>query len=255
MINLDSYRMFMEKFCVVIESIEPTPIVISIPHDSLPTQNFNNFFLPRKSEGRDLNIWPIVRDIMLDYPTHMVRGLMPRRFIEYNTGYPINTNYYPLSGKEKIAALADQRLIAQYQYFHDTIKRLIAESKKAFSLKECLLVDMHGFGNQPEYAPPVHGFDLILGTGNRSTIKHGNIDKHLAKYFSDLGYNIFLPQETNVREIEDAFNGGYIVRHHSKESNINAIQIEIAPRFRNRDGKDIGQKLAKHFTTFFSSIS
>lgn len=247
MINLENYTVTMEEFCIVLECKKPTPIIMSVPHDSLSGLDFDDMFLSRQTGGKDTHTWPIVKDILLNCDVHVVRGLMPRRFVEYNVGYPDNVNYYPLSQKEEKVALVDEQLVGQYEYYHSAISRLIEKSKPIFGEAQCLLIDMHGFGTQPEYAPP-GGYDMIFGTGNRSSIRHGDIDRKLAGYLKNQGYEVFLPKETTMREIEDALGGGYTTRHHSAQGNINAIQIEIAKKFRSSDGRIVGKQLSENIS-------
>lgn len=117
--------------------------------------------------------------------------------------------------------------------------------------ENCLLIDLHGFGQQPPYAPP-DGYDLILGTSNRATIKFGNPDRELAGFLERSGYRVFLPREKPISQEPDKFNGGFTTYHYSDEFGINAIQIEIARRFRTKDNREEGQKLALNLAKFFS---
>lgn len=261
MIELGRYDVSMEEFCLVFECARQTSVVISVPHDTLPGPDFDGLFVSRGKGGVDKHVWPIVKDIMLKTDVHVVRGLMPRRFVEYNIGHPLNENYYPLSQKAERKSLVDERLASQHQFFHEEIKRLLKKAVKANGQAQCLLIDMHGFGQQPVYAPP-YGYDLIFGTANRTTIRHGRgltgregIDRLLAKRLKTLDYQVFLPKCRPVRPIEDDFSGGYTVRHHSEASEINAIQIEIAKRFRTSDGLESGRKLADDLAGFINELN
>ena len=66
----------------------------------------------------------------------------------------------------------------------------------------------------------------------------------------DLGYTVFLPQDTSMGSVEDYYSADYTTRHHSEKHNVNVIQIEIASRFRKKDARELGQKLSLDLAGF-----
>ena len=211
------------------------------PHDLL------GFFEPRKkgAKGRDSHIWPIVKDILLRVRVNAVRGIFPRHFIDYNRS-PEGINYYPLSQKETETAFDDTRLKPFYDYYHQIIVNLLRKAIRTYGQEKCLLVDFHGFAKQPSYGE----YDLIFGTGNRITV-HSSIDQVLSDFFLARGYRVFLPVEETIGQQEDVYSADFTVRHYAEKFGIDAIQIEVAKRFRILEGKEIGQRLSIDIAAFF----
>ncbi len=251
MIRTESYSIRMENSLMIFETLEISPVLISVPHDGLPFQAFSGFFETRKIgyRGRDLYVWPVAKDILVSATVNAIRGLMPRTLVDYNRAWPEGINYYPLTQKEVHTALDDVRLVQEYQHYHASIDRILDKSIKKFGRGKTLLIDLHGFSKQPPYAPE-GGYDLILGTGNRISIPYGNIDEILAEHMISRGYKVFLPRDTSVGPVEDYYSADFTTRHHSEKHNINAIQIEIASRFRKQGARELGQKLSRDFAEF-----
>lgn len=233
-----------------------SPIIMSVPHDGLPRSDFEGLFVPRNSghHCRDMYVWNFVRDILTHHPSYGIRGLLPRKFVDYNRAWPQAINYYPLTQAEAHTALDDERLVTAWETYHRSIESNLSRCISKFGVKRTLLIDMHGFIKQPEYAPH-EGFDLILGTGNRITIPYGNPDEQLANYMTERGYHVFLPQPQSIGPLEDVYAADFTTRHHAETSRVNAIQIEIANKFRTKHGRDAGIKLAQCFAEFFATIS
>lgn len=233
----------------------PSPIILSVPHDGLRKEDFEGIYAPRKigHHIRDVSTWLVAKDILLHHPCSAVRGLMPRKFIDYNRSWPEAINYYPLTQSEVHTAIDDPRLEKYYRNYHAQIDERVADGSRFFEKDKILLLDIHGFSKQPPYAPP-GGFDLIFGTGNRQTILHNNADIALYDEMRARGYNIFLPKAVSVGPLEDHYSTDYTTRHHSQHHQINAIQIEIAIRFRTKDSAEAGRKLSTDIADSLKNI-
>lgn len=244
-----------ENFCVTLEHSEPSRVIISVPHDGLISNDLTGLFDSRVKgiKGRDKHVWPIVQDIVLNAHAcsvriDAVRLLMPRAYVDGNREMSRMDNV----DSETLGqtALDDFRLTSVYDHYHGEIARLIRRSIDAFGVDEVLLIDMHGFGKQPDIAPE-GGFDLILGTANRATVPHGDIDKQLAYHLHGKGHETFLPDLEPVRSQGDPYSAGHTTRYYAREYGINAIQIETCLKFRSRDGEEHGKRLAQDLAEFF----
>ena len=252
MLQTDKHLISTENSTLLFKAKNNSPVLISVPHDGFPHNEFSGLFEPRKIGyfGRDLRVWSVAKDILALVSINAIRGLMPRAFVDYNRAWPVGINYYPLTQKEVHTALVDERLVPTYEYYHASIDRILTSSIETFRKEHVLMIDLHGFSKQPPYAPE-GGFDLIFGTGNRISIPHGDIDRRFATFMTNLGYKVFLPQDTTVGAIEDYYSADFTTRHHSEKHNVNVIQIEIASRFRMQGAQDIGKKLSADFAMFF----
>lgn len=251
MIHTNDHVVSQENWLMVFKTKKPCPVIISVPHDGFPYRALSGMFEPRKIgyHGRDLNVWPIAKDVLIAANVNAIRGLLPRTLVDYNRAWPNAINYYPLTQKEVHTALDDERLALPYHQYHSTIDKLVERSNREIGKDKTLLIDLHGFAKQPPYAPE-GGFDLVLGTGNRASIPHGNIDREFAEYMTKKGYKVFLPKDSSVGQIEDYYSADFTTRHHSEKHDINAIQIEIASRFRQKDSRELGKRLAKDIADF-----
>lgn len=251
MIETKNYSIRMEQGLVVFEAREMSPVLFSIPHDGLAFHAFSGLFEPRKTgyKGRDLHVWPVAKDILASVAVNALRGLMPRALVDYNRAWPEGINYYPLTQKEIHTALDDVSLLQAYASYHAWIDRILKASIERFGREKTLLVDLHGFSKQPPYAPE-GGYDLILGTGNRVSIPHGDIDRRFACHMADRGYKVFLPKNIGIGPVEDYYSADFTTRHHSEKHGVNVIQIEIASRFRAHGARELGQKLSRDFSEF-----
>ncbi|HUC94518.1 MAG TPA: N-formylglutamate amidohydrolase [Candidatus Saccharimonadales bacterium] len=259
--ELGSHYLIQEMFTMVLKSKEPNKVVITVPHDGTDGRSlFGEELKPREKgfKESDAGVWSIASNAVLapGFKTSgvisTVRGLMPREFIDYNRGWPEGVNYYPLKQGETETALEDARLAPIYFRYHDWVKSLVALSVQNYGGENSLLIDLHGFGRQPEFAPKPDGYDIILGTGNRQSVPHGEIDRELGQYLKDLGYTVFVSREiAKGGKEEELYAAGFTTRLYSEMFGINAIQIEIAPKFRDYwTGETLGPKLSKDLISF-----
>ncbi len=227
-------------FVMTLSPSQPSPILISVPHDGLPAHEHEQLFDKRINgiHGRDLYTWAIAKDIALHTPVHVIRGMLHRSFIDYNR-----------SEHDKAEpAYDDPRLKSYYDAYHETLGNTLGQLIHTFGEERVLLIDLHGFVNQPDYG----AYDLIYGTGYRTTIR-SSIDRHSAKLLLAHGYSVFVPGEASLRPGQpDRYNGRFIVRHYAKEFGINAIQIEIAAHYRRKETADAGKQLAAHLAHAFA---
>lgn len=238
-ISFEGLTVDYSDFYLSVEKSEPAPILITVPHDGLLKSSLLGL-IPERQNGqrlRDQNVWPLAKDILLNSSSSGLRGMMPRILIDYN--------------RPPERAFEKDDLKLPYQKYHQKITELLETAIDKHSRENCLLIDLHGFSSQPPYAP-AEGYDLILGTNNRTTIKFGNIDQELAGFMEGLGYRIFLPREKPISQGADKYNGGFTTYHYSAHFGINTIQIEVARRFRIKEGADKGQKMALNLAEFFS---
>ncbi len=218
-----------------------SPYLLTVPHDGLPRSHFPAS-LPSRQQGvtvRDMRTWPIAQDIAREVPVNSVRGLLPRTFVDYNRG--------------REEAYEEASMSADYDHYHHSICSCVEGMRESFPAEELLLLDIHGFGEQPPYAP-AGGYDLILGTGNGTTILHGQPDQAFADFMTSKGYTIFLPARNPIRATGDWFDGGHTIRWHAAAHEINCMQIEIAPRFRARGAETLGKQLASAIAHFLREV-
>lgn len=229
-------------------------ILMAVPHDGLIGNDFSGVFKERTKgwKGSDLRVWPIVNDILVQtgrvgFSLAAVRFLMARAYIDGNRRMS--------SGKDKPRtvvedrAYEDPRLRSIYEKYHRLIATYLKRSITLHGEYQTLLLDFHGFGRQPSFAP-TPGFDVILGTGNRTTVPHSEVDRQLAWHLGLKGYRVFLPEEKPTVPGGDPYNAGYTTRHYSARYRINAVQIEIAPWFRTKEDEVRGKKLATDISEF-----
>jgi N-formylglutamate amidohydrolase len=243
------------NFSVVLSHPKASRVVISVPQDTLMPNDFLGSFARRKRgiHGRDRHVWPIVHDcVRLALKRSMridtVRFLFPRAFIDANREAAGGPNF----DDETLGQTAYDapELSSVYETYHGEIARLIGRSCRRFGSEKILFVDMHGFGVQPERLAP-RTYDLILGTASRTTISHGSVDRSFAGYMRERGYTVFLPEEQPVCSEGDPYSAGHTTRFYSRRFGVNAIQIEIARRFRVREGEADGKRLAADMAEFF----
>ncbi len=227
----------VDNYVQTLAARSPSRVLITVPHDGVHGLELEPF-VPRRINGTVLHdgaVWPIVRDAIGAYPVNVVRGLMSRRFLDYNRA-PEDAFELP-------------QFEALYQKYHGAIYVHLQQMLRHSAQEELLLLDVHGFSNQPPYAPR-DGYDLILGTGNRETILHGAPDEAFAEFFRQRGYSVFLPKTQAQTAQDDWLNGNFTVRTVARELGVNAIQVEIARRFRVRDAAVIGTRLSADLAAF-----
>ena len=239
----NKYKWRDKDYTWIFEPIKTSPIIISIPHDRcFCSYDFFGFFESRKMGviGRDKNVWPIVRDILLVVEVGVVRGCFPRQFVDYNR--PLIKN----EDEKYEVAIADKSLQYVYDVYHDSISRLIKKAISRFGKKKCLLLDFHGFKNQPDYG----NYDIIIGTSNRLSV-NSEIDKRFHSFMYKRGYKVFLPGSMPIRSVDnDKYSGRFTVINYSKKFDIDAMQIEISRKFRTAKGKKIREKLSADVADF-----
>jgi N-formylglutamate amidohydrolase len=217
---------------VFVPSLEtPPPVLVTVQHCGLGQEIFQDLFLARKTKSlTDLKTLPLALDLFRAASPHV--GVI---YNQFNRRY-LETNVPPDE------AYRDQRLAAYYDSFHQKLAALISESSAVNG--PCVLLDLHGFGAQPAYSPP-GGYDAILGTGNRSTVRvadktrpdeKNDLDYQLRDELEKSGLSVFCPESEPVRKTPDPFNGGYLIRKHSENAELvaAAIQIELAYGIRDR---------------------
>lgn len=244
------------NFCLTITHKNPPRVIIAIPHDGLITNDFGGMFQVRKNgiKGRDAHVWPIANDIVqnsleLGVSISAVRFLMPRAYIDANRELPHDTNLDPDTQGQ--TALDDPQLTDVYNHYHGELCNLVEQAIKMHGAEKILFLDLHGFARQPKLAPP-EGYDLILGTANRTTIHHGEVDRQFALFMEERAYNVFLPKEKPSFPTGDPYNAGHTTRWYAKHYKINAIQIETFSHFRQRNDGERGKKLATNIAQFFA---
>ena len=209
-----------------------SPILLTIPHDGFNANDFDGFFERRSSKHvleKDARAWHIARHINLNGEkpvANMVRGLLPRPMVDYNRSV--------LDG-----AFQDSALLSYYYIYHAQIKRLIKRSLAEYG--RCLLLDIHGFVNQPDFGE----FDVILGTQHRTTVV-SDVDIEFAAFLRDKGYNVYLPTEGKIKS--EKFGGGFTVVKYSRLG-IDAMQVEIAKEFRVKNANK-RKKLTRNIREF-----
>jgi len=240
---------------------QPSLVVISVPHDGFPAKDFTGLVQPLLPDminpgllsARDLNIWPIAKDIACQTPVTIVRGLLPRSFVDYNRRCPrVREDELQNLEEPDINIIIGQQL---WENYHSKLKSAIERStitteQASFPVIRPLLLDLHGFVEQPSYGE----YDLIFGTHNGQTISY-SIDARFAAYLLDLGYRVFLPKRKswyNMRVGEnDKYPGGEIILNCHRMTTAPCIQIEIHQSFRTRENQSKGIKLAKDIAGFF----
>ncbi len=246
----------------------PPPVFVTVQHDGLNKDVFRGLFFDRLTEScSDLNALPLAMDIF--------RAASPRVGVIYNQFNRnfVETNVEPEDGYR------DPLLKRYYDGFHAEIEKRLAEAESVHG--PCLLLDLHGFADNPSYAPP-GGYDAILGTRNRGTVRTGlalhknrnSLDYQLRDALKAVGLLVFCPESepiqekiwrikvskdwpkatvvqrgsvgedelfsgtiTEVPNLPDRYNGGYLVRKHGNPFGhlAAAIQIELAYGVRQHD--------------------
>lgn len=236
---LKDFAVSLNDYVQVLETRKTSKVLITVPHDGLYGFELDPF-LPIRKHGstlRDIGTWPIVRDMLFVYEANVIRGLLSRRYVDYN--------------RVESEAFESSQFQWSYQSYHGRIFHELRQMQNRFGSEAILLLDVHGFGTQPSFAPR-DGFDVILGTGNRSTILHGEPDRELARFLESCGYSVFLPEVQVQRPPHDPLNGGFTIRSFARQLGVNAIQIEIAPKFRRNNSAVLGTKLSQDLATFLS---
>lgn len=201
-----------------------TPVVIlAVSHDGTLIPHYARHPLRRRRGFwlRDRNAsevaWAISHESTI--PIGVVRGKAPRWMVDLNRP-PDEAFDHPL-------------LRGIYTSYHQTTQHIIEKSIKVYGREECLFLDIHGFKNQPPYAPE-WGFDIILGTANRRTILYDDIDRKLGNFLAESGYSVYIPEaHSYYPNTTDPLRGDkFTVLHYSMRNRINSIQLEISQKIR-----------------------
>lgn len=241
----DLFAVGVDQYVQTLTARAPSRILVTVSHDGTGEALFGPF-VPKRRTGcsaRDCGVWPIVRDVIVEQPVNVVRGLLPRCYVDYNRG--------------AADAYESPQFAVSHAQYHGAIFVQMRQMQQWFDTKDLLALDVHGFSNQPPYAPR-DGYDIVLGTGNCSTIVHGEPDRALAAHLQARGYEVFLPEAEiqNPRPGHtDYLSGGYTVRRIASEFGVSSIQIEIAQRFRRRDSAAIGTKLSADLAAFLKEYN
>jgi len=244
-----------DNFSTVLSHATPARVIVAVPHDGLPKSTFSGWFQER-TQGttlHDLNVWSIAKRIVqhgmdLGVNIDAIRFLMSRLYVDANRALRVNENLDP--DTMRYTALVDENLVQVYEHYHQESGRLVERAIAAHGVQNVLFIDLHGFARHPEIGPP-EGYDLILGTANRATIPYGEVDRAFAACMEQRGYRVFLPGEQSVGPQGDPYNAGHTTRRYAKQYGANALQIEIARKFRGKD-KEKGVKLAQDMAEFFA---
>lgn len=243
-----------ENFTLALTHREPARVIVSVPHDGLIGNDFTGVFEPRRNgiHGRDANVWPLINDIVMACAgqgcrIHAYRLLMPRAYIDGNRPLP-HTHVYDESVRRE-TALDDPVLKEVYEHYHSQLANALTEAVQTYGRENVLFLDMHGFRRQPDIAPP-RGYDVILGTGNRTTILHGEPDCALAATLRSSGFSVFLPDTVPVHPRGDPYSAGHNTRYYAQEYTVNAIQVEMHSSFRRKECGARGTALAHAFVRY-----
>jgi N-formylglutamate amidohydrolase len=227
---------------------------MTVPHDGLIGNDFSGVFKERTKgwKGRDLHVWPIVNDILVQtgrdgFSLAAVRLLMARAYVDGNRRMSGGKDE-PRTAVEDVA-FEDPRLRSIYEKYHRLIATYLERSIALHGEYRTLLLDFHGFGRQPCFAP-TPGFDVILGTANRTTVPYREVDRELAWHLERKGYSVFLPEEKSTVPGGNPYSAGYTTRYYSARYKVNAVQIEMAPWFRTQEDTVRRKELAKDMSEF-----
>jgi N-formylglutamate amidohydrolase len=230
-------------------AIGVTRVTISVPHDPPGSEQELTGLLPTRNRGvrgKDVAVWPIVQDIALSAPIHVVRGLLPRSACDYNRAAPPGIRYDRYSKAEPDSAYEDAAIAPYWRAYHAAIAERV-QSTLTSGVKP-LLLDFHGFSRPAPYGD----YDLILGTGNRRTVS-SNVDLQFGAHLKACGYKVFVPaDEPHTPGVDDYMDADHTV-HAASLLGADAIQVEASMRFRAPGAKREGQRLARVVADFCHS--
>jgi len=227
------YTIHQNDFLLTLRPAWISPVTISIPHDTLPSEELEGLVPQRVHgvKGRDIRVWPIVRDIATIAPVNIVRGFLPRSLCDLNRSYD--------------EAFELDMVGTYWERYHWTIRMFLMQAERAGYCP--LLLDFHGFTRQPPYGE----FDVILATRNRTSIT-GEIDHRLGASLRANGFRTFVPQTSpQIPGREDLWDADYTVDA-VKELGFNAMQIEVAAWLRSADSIEAGRRLSRAFASFIT---
>jgi len=213
-----------------VPSMAPPPrVFITVQHDGLSRHVFEGLYENRKS-GTE----PDSRTLLL--AMRLFRAASPHVGVIYSL-FPrsvLETNVPPDE------AYRDPALKPLYDSYHQEVEGYLAAAVRAHGT--CALLDLHGFSSdgQPSYAPP-GGYDVILGTGNRSTIPHheagteatDDLDYRIRDALTEAGLAVFCPEWEPILERRWREEAGKYVQsgHEAIPNDMVGEDEESDPRF------------------------
>jgi len=211
-----------------------SPVIITVPHDGvLPKEYLRGMFEERVKDisrdmqiVRDMYVFPIVKDILLDVPVNVVYAMLHRAYVDFNRSVDIG--------------VGDERLKFVYDRYHEEIKKLILWCKEKYGY--CLLLDFHGCADLTQEG--LENVDIILGTNNRESV-FSDVDVRFDEWMTKKGYRVLVSTDSTFLGF-----GGYYVADYAKEFHIDAMLFEIVRRFRTKEREDISKILAGDIAEF-----
>ena len=210
------------------------PVLITVPHDgNLKTLRETELPTNTRSKGRDIAVNYIARDIFryFTYSQSKHPSLIIERVHRTHATPQIETYF-----EEQVIKTLCNMLI--YHNFQGPL----------------LHIDLHGFGEQPVFGD----YDLILGTGYRTTIGETQADIYFATFMQKEGYRVYLPgEEYKEGEKFSADNPQTLVQRvrSFQLPNVISMQIETWSRFRRKGSKYEGQTLSVDLADFIANWS
>ncbi|WP_314110931.1 N-formylglutamate amidohydrolase [uncultured Granulicatella sp.] len=210
----------MNSYVTVKQENHSSPILLSIPHSGIE--------IPEDIQGR---INPIAKRIhtdwemntfMKDFPFTSISSKLSRYIVDVNrskytsktSALPIIPKYdevgNPLFKQYPSKAIQQQWLMKFYTPYYDAIWEQLSFKKTNFS-KICLL-DLHSYDDQS-----FNTDNIIISTKEHSTISKESLT-FIVHCFENADLSI---------QLDNPFKGGNIIHEISKQSNVEAIQIEI----------------------------
>ncbi len=251
----NEYKTRQYDFVLQLRRRNPS-VVISVAHDGASRFSYEGVFLDRWDKVttvRDLSTWNLWRALFTSTRTaSLVRWLLPRTIVDYNRHIDGREYRFYENGPMKIEpAFRDPRVTSSYARFHHSLSQELIRAK-SYTV-QALLLDIHWFSRQPEYAP-VWWYDIILWTGNRRSISiTSDRDIRLACFLREKWYVVFLPSDRPLRsDKDDDFDAGHITRFHAEEKQVDAIQIEVASKYRDPKRWDLSKQLTNDLAHFLN---
>jgi N-formylglutamate amidohydrolase len=244
-----AYRIGMKDFVLTVDPLTgPAAVTISIPHDTLGNQTFGKL-VPARLGGvqvRDRAVWAMARDVAAEAQVNLVRGLLPRAICDYNRARPPGISYSRYEAHDGTPAYDLDAVGPFWQAYHGAIwERLRLARERGLTP---LLLDFHGF-TRPS---PLGHFDVILGTGNRSSV-NTDVDRQLGEHLRGCGYTVFVPEtEPVVPGQDDYMDAEHTTLSVGKNGLADAIQVEIFRDFRVAGAEGRGRQLASDLAVFIA---
>lgn len=235
----------LHEFTFSLTSRAPARVLVCVPHDGARELDFDPFLAARLRGGPTTNAmgtWPIARDIAIAAGANAVRGLLPRRFIDYDA---------PTAN-----AFESPQLAKSYEHYHGLLFERVRQMTQAFGPEGVLVINVRALARQPAYAGRADGYDLILSSGNRATIRAGSEpDRALEAHLSARSYNVFSADNSRHTKLFDRLSPDFTCAQLSREFGVSAFTLEIARRFRTRDAAVAGTRLSSDIAAFIATLT